>query len=235
VKPTLLLFDIDGTLLRTRGAGRRAMARTFDSRYGQPEALKFRFDGMTDRAIMRGAMERLVGREEPSWSGEVLEAEVDALLAIYIDALADEAARATDFFVCPGVHSILDLCDAQTQVYMGLGTGNVMRGAEIKLGRVDLFARFSFGGYGSDHLLRESILRAAVSRGALAAQRPAEECRVVVIGDTPRDVAAARAIGAECISVATGDYSLDELRVCEPTHLLATLEDPRTPTMLFEG
>lgn len=211
------------------------MARTFDTRYGQPEALKFRFDGMTDRAIMRGAIERLVGREEPGWSGEVLEAEVDELLAIYVEALADEAARANDFFVCPGVPSILDLCDAQSQVYMGLGTGNVMRGAEIKLGRVDLFRRFSFGGYGSDHLLREFILRAAVARGAVAADRPAEECRIVVIGDTPRDVAAAKAIGAECISVATGDYTFEELRACEPTHLLATLEDPRTSTMLFEG
>lgn len=211
------------------------MARTFQTRYGQPEALKFRFDGMTDRAIMRGAMERLVGRAETSLAGEALEAEVDALIAIYVEALADEAARATDFFVCPGVPAILDLCDTKQDVFMGLGTGNVMRGAEIKLGRVDLFRRFAFGGYGSDHLLREFILRAAVARGAEAAGRPASDCRIVVIGDTPRDVAAANAIGAECISVATGDYTLDELRACEPTHLIETLEDPRTPTMLFEG
>lgn len=227
VRPTVLLWDIDGTLISTAGAGRRAFERTFTRRYGTADPIAFSFGGMTDRAIARDGLRALRG-EEPS------EAEIDALLAEYLDVLAEEAA-ATPFRVHPGVIPCLDASRDRPATAVGLGTGNLRAGARIKLERVGIYDRFAFGGFGCDHIHRPSLVRIGADRGAALLGQPLAGCRVVVIGDTEKDVAAAQAIGAESIAVATGACSLDALRASGPTHLFADLADPRALSAVLEG
>lgn len=215
-RPTVLLFDIDGTLITTGGAGRRAVANAIEA-WGEergiafgPEAWRFSFGGMTDRAIVRKGL--TAAGFAPT------EADIDDLLDRYLAALAAEVTRsATNAYrIHPGVHDVLDAVAGRDGVAVGLGTGNVERGARIKLEHVGLSHRFAFGGFGCDAEERPSLLRAGAARGAARLGVPIEAARVVVIGDTWRDVEAAHAIGAECVAVATGQESLESLRARGP-------------------
>jgi len=217
VRPTVLLFDIDGTLLSTGGAGRRSMERAFERHAGRRDICSFPFAGMTDRAIVRAGLAALGGPAD--------EREVDAVLALYLAMLAEEITTA----VCrvhPGVEAALDAVASRAAYAVGLGTGNVREGARLKLGRVGLFERFAFGGFGCDHERRDELLRLGAERGAALVDAPRAACRVVVIGDTPKDVAAARAIGAEAIAVATGSYDADALAACGADQVFASLAAP---------
>ncbi|WP_437630482.1 HAD family hydrolase [Sorangium sp. So ce854] len=216
MRPTVLLWDIDGTLLSTGGAGRRAMERAFDRVAGRRDACEaFSFAGMTDRAIIRAGFEA-VGRE-------VTEDAIDALLAIYVELLAEEMAFAGDTRVHHGVLEALDAAARRARCAVGLGTGNVRAGAQAKLTRVGIYERFAFGGFGCDHERRDELLRIGAARGAARLGAPLEACRVVVIGDTPKDIAAAQAIGAESIAVATGTHAIEELEACGPTYSFSDL------------
>lgn len=208
MRPTVLLFDVDGTLLTTVGAGRRALERSFMALHGTAAALSdIRLNGMTDRAIVRQALAAM-GR--PS-TGDVAERAIDAVLAHYLETLADEVAAASGLALHPGVPALLDALAAMPHVALGLGTGNVREGARLKLGRVGAFDRFRFGGFGCDHEERAELLRIGARRGAdLLGTSPAG-CRVVVIGDTPLDVAAGRAIGADVVGVGTSGVDPGEL------------------------
>jgi len=229
VKPTVLLFDVDGTLVTTCGAGRRAVERAFESRHGSKDVLAFSFGGMTDKAIVRAGLLDL-GLTFPDETA--LELEMDATLNFYLDILADEVRR-THIRIHDGMLQAMDMADARTNVALGLGTGNIRKGAAIKLGCVGIFDRFSFGGFGDDSIDRPALLMAGARRGADKLGIPIEDCRIVIIGDTPRDVSAAKAIGAESIAVATGMHDVAELRGCDPTAVFATLADPRAPELLF--
>ena len=109
---------------------------------------------------------------------------------------------------------------------VGLGTGNVLAGARIKLSRVGIFEKFAFGGFGSDAEDRGALIRRGAERGAEHLKVPLAECRVVVIGDTPKDVDAAVSIGAESIGVGTGGFSKDELSQHGATHAFDSLATP---------
>jgi phosphoglycolate phosphatase-like HAD superfamily hydrolase len=213
VRPTVLLFDIDGTLISTDGVGRRAFERAIARRTGLRDTCGFSFAGMTDRAIARAGIEA-AGRT-------ATEAEIDATIAAYVELLAGEIGAAA-CRIHAGVVAAIEAA-AGAGAAIGLGTGNVREGARLKLGRAGLFERFAFGGFGCDHEQREEILRIGAARGAAALGAPAEACRVVVIGDTPRDIAAAHAIGAECVAVATGSYGIEALAACAPTRVFADL------------
>ncbi|HWP67561.1 MAG TPA: HAD family hydrolase [Candidatus Limnocylindria bacterium] len=203
--PTVLLFDIDGTLVSMRGAGRRALVRAFEAELGRPDVFDaLEFAGMTDPAIVRYG---LAAAGVPADA-----ASVARLLAAYVRALEDEVRRSTDCFVHPGVEALLDACAARPEVAIGLGTGNVRPGARAKLERLGLYHRFAFGGFGCDHEERARLIAIGAERGAARLGRPRAACRVVVIGDTPRDVAAAHAIGAEAVAVATSTFDVDTLR-----------------------
>jgi len=210
VVPTVLLFDIDGTLLNAAGAGRRALRRAF-AQHGSPAELyeTMKFHGLTDRAIVRAGL-RHGGIPDD-------DASISALLETYAGFLEDEVLRSDGFVVHPGVEAALDAAAATDAVALGVGTGNVRAGARAKLARGGLAERFEFGGYGCDHEERDEIIAIAAARGAARLGVPRAQCRVVVIGDTPRDVAAARAIGAECLGVGTGGIPLDELRAAGAT------------------
>ncbi len=229
MKPTVLLFDVDGTLVTTCGAGRRAIERAFELRHGSKEVLSFSFGGMTDKAIVRGALLAL----GLTFANEAaLEAEMDATLVFYLTVLSEEVAR-TRIRIHDGMERAMDTADARANVALGLGTGNIRKGAEIKLGSVGIYHRFSFGGFGDDSIDRPTLLMAGARRGAEKLATPIEDCRIVVIGDTPKDVAAAKAIGAESIAVATGMHDVAELKQCEPTATFANLADSRAPEALF--
>jgi phosphoglycolate phosphatase len=214
---TVLLFDIDGTLLSSGRAGRRAMERAFAELHGSDEACKgFSFAGMTDRAIARAALRR----------AEIDDAEhaIDRVIERYLGCLELELPGATDYRVLPGVHAVLAEVRGRPKVAVGLGTGNVERGAGLKLQHAHLHQHFAFGGYGSDHESRPELIRIGAERGAAHLGVPRSDCRVVVIGDTPLDVGAALAIGAECVGVGTGRHSPDELRAAGATSAFATLD-----------
>jgi phosphoglycolate phosphatase len=219
LRPTILLFDIDGTLIATGGVGRRAMEGAFASLYGSSEACAFRFDGMTDRQIARQTLTAL--------GVEPTEAAIDRSLARYLALLRGEVARATEaeYRLHPGIAEALSAARARGHA-LGLGTGNLLEGARIKLARLGVYEAFAFGGFGSDAEDRTELLRHGAERGARHVGAPLAECRVVVIGDTPKDVAAARGIAAECIAVATGTFTLEALRESGATHAFASLGAP---------
>lgn len=206
MRPTVLLFDIDGTLVTTGGVGRRAIQRAFETLHQRDDACDFRFDGMTDRAIARQGLTSIGVPTD--------DAAIDALLATYVDLLSEEVSRAegSRYRLHPGMAEAVEQALGRPGFAVGLGTGNIREGARIKLQRVGIYERFRFGGFGCDHEDRTSLIRIGAHRGAEQLGEPLDACRVVVIGDTPKDVRAAQGIGAECLAVATGAYSADALR-----------------------
>jgi phosphoglycolate phosphatase len=225
------MFDVDGTLVTSCGAGRRAVERAFEVRFGSREYVSFSFAGMTDKAIVRDAFQAM-GRTFSSQ--EEQDREIQAVLDFYLTILTEEVKRSPGLRIHDGILAAMEMAEAhRDRVALGLGTGNVQRGAEIKLGAVGIYDRFTFGGFADDSIVRSELLMAGARRGARVLGRPYEDCRVVVIGDTPRDVAAAKAIGAESIAVATGMHAVPELEACSPTYVFETLADARAEQALF--
>lgn len=225
-RPTVFLFDIDGTLLLTGGAGRRAVEGAFGRVVGRPDACRsFSFGGMTDRAIARAGLLAI---------GETATTErIDAILAAYLELLEGEVTRSPRYQVMPGVLDAVATLRGRRDCAVGLGTGNLRSGAEIKLQRGDLWRLFDFGGFGCDDEDRTALLAIGAARGAQKLGASVKDCRVVVIGDTERDVAAAHGIGAECIAVGTGSVPLDVLRQAGATHVYADLTVPAALAALY--
>ncbi|MCA9625687.1 MAG: haloacid dehalogenase-like hydrolase [Myxococcales bacterium] len=229
---TVLLFDVDGTLVTTGGAGGRAIRGALEA-FGEPAVSGFSYAGMTDRAIVRRHLAE--GRQRPA--EEVREDEIDDVLERYLDLLSREVASTPqeDYVVHDGMLEALTAAEARPDTAIGLGTGNVERGARIKLGRVGLADRFAFGGFGCDAEDRAALIARGAERGAERLGVPRSACRVVVIGDTPRDVAAALAIGAECLAVATGRHDRETLRASGATYAFDSLAAPEALLALLGG
>lgn len=216
--PTIVLFDIDGTLVSCGGAGRRSMERALIEEGATREHGQFDYHGMTDRAIVRQALTNAgIGADGSA---------IDAVLERYLAYLAVEVPSSAGYRVLPGVFEMLERVFATEGFAVGLGTGNVERGAKVKLRRAALDERFAFGGFGCDHEDRARLLATGAERGASRLGRAVHECRVVVIGDTPRDISAARAIAAECLAVGTGAHSADALREAGAHVAVDDLRDP---------
>ncbi len=208
--PTVLLFDVDGTLLTAGGAGRRALVRAFAAELGHGEVVEaIDLRGMTDPAVFREAVEATGRSPDPRL--------LSRLVAAYLAFLPEELDRSESFTLLPGVRRVVAAARACPGVAVGLGTGNFERGARLKLARGGLHDVFPFGGFGDDAEARAEVLRVGAERGARRLETPLARCRVVVIGDTPRDVAAARAIGAESVAVATGGFDVGALRAAGAT------------------
>lgn len=206
--------------MTTGGVGRRAIERAFHLCHGRADACSLiRFDGMTDRSITRLALQAI--------QVAATEAGIDALLEVYVAELAAElrAAPADNYRVHAGVADCIEAA-RERGMALGLGTGNVVEGARLKLEHVDLYRHFSFGGFGSDHELRVELIRRGAERGAEKLGKPLAECRVLVIGDTPKDVDAARGIGAESLGVGTGSFSAAALREHGATYAFDDLTAP---------
>lgn len=201
---TVLLFDLDGTLVLTGGAGRRAMEGAFQAVHGASHVLDgFQFGGMTDQLIVRTALRGLGQPDDPG--------AVQAIFDAYLALLPSEVERSERYRVLPGARELVESLHELPGVALGLGTGNIREGAMTKLARGGLVPYFGFGGFGCDAEDRVELLRTGARRGAESLGVPLEECRIVVIGDTPRDVMAATALGARCVCVGTGGFGAEQL------------------------
>ena len=215
----LLLFDIDGTLLTTNGIGRRALEAGLGAACGRPVSTEgVSFSGRTDPAIVGEALRR---------SG-FSEAEAQALAPAVFAAYTEQfraALRAEDVEVLPGVAALLDRLATETDVVLGLLTGNLEATAHLKLDRAGLGGRFGFGAFGSDHLDRNALGPIALDRAEAATGRRFAARDVVVIGDTEHDIACSRALGARAVAVCTGRFTRHDLNPHAPDHLLDDLAD----------
>jgi phosphoglycolate phosphatase-like HAD superfamily hydrolase len=212
------LFDIDGTLISSGGAGKAAMETALRSEFGLAELLdQVPYSGRTDLAIGHDLL-RCHGLEAGPACWQRLR---DAYLRHLPASLAAHAGR-----VLPGIQALLKRLGERGDVVVGLLTGNIRAGARIKLGHYGLYDHFAFGGFGDNHLDRDDVARAAL--GALHAHLDgaADPARVWVIGDTPLDVRCARAIGARVAAVGTGWHSMDELAASRPDLLVEDFSDP---------
>ena len=207
----LVLFDIDGTILLTAGAGRRALVAALAEEVADTSAFdRIRFDGKTDPQIVAELLEA-AGRPEPRESPRVR-----ALCRRYVGLLARELERPTTrTTVMPGVHPLLDRLEAEAGVVLGLLTGNLAEGAALKLrsGGIDP-SRFVVGAYGSDAAHRPDLPAIAARRAEPLFGRVPAGAEVVIIGDTPADVACGVGIAARAVAVATGSYSVQDLTAC---------------------
>jgi phosphoglycolate phosphatase len=217
----LVLFDIDGTLLSAAGSGRRAIHTALREQFGGVGPADYWFDGRTDPQIVRDLM-RLDGHDD-----EVIEARLPAVLARYVDRLSVELADpAYQPAACPGVFALLERLESTPGMVVGLLTGNIEPGAVAKLQAVGLNpSRFVIGAFGSDHAVRGELPAIAVARARAQLGIEVAGESVVVIGDTPADVACGSGIGARAIAVATGRYSVEELTACGPAAVFADLTD----------
>jgi phosphoglycolate phosphatase-like HAD superfamily hydrolase len=213
MKRKLVLFDIDGTLLLTAGAGRRAITRALGEQLGaEPDFNLVHFDGKTDPQII---VELLVAAGS---STAPAQDRIDVLCARYLELLEIElAATRGQTRLMPGVLELLERLDAEDGVVLGLLTGNLAVGAELKLRSADLDpGRFVVGAFGSDSPHRPDLPEIAVRRAErLFETRPHGET-VVIIGDTPADVECGARINARAIAVATGSFSLEDLSAQGP-------------------
>jgi phosphoglycolate phosphatase len=207
----LVLFDIDGTILLTAGAGRRAIVAAIGEEVGESGAFDHvRFDGKTDPQIVA---ELLVaaGQQGPFASDRVA-----TLCQRYVSLLAEELEQSSSrITVMPGVHALLDKLEAERGVVLGLLTGNLAEGAALKLRSAGLDpSRFVVGAYGSDAADRPELPPIAARRAESYFGRVPSGDEVVIIGDTPADIACGRCIDARAIGVATGAYSVADLELC---------------------
>ena len=213
----LLLFDVDGTLLMSGGAGARALDAAFHALFGVEGAMRVvRPHGKTDPLICQEMFRAHLGREGA-------EEEVRALMAKYIELLPGCVAGSRNYRLMPGVPGLLEALPRRGDVAMGLGTGNFEEGARIKLRRGGINHHFPFGGFGSDSSDRAQLLERGFRRGEERVRREDPDARILrwAIGDTWRDVEAGRACGARTVAVATGGDTLYRLAAAAPDHLFA--------------
>lgn len=215
----VLLFDLDWTLIYTGGAGVRALNYAYQSIYGKADGAKgVTLDGKTDPAICR----EMISVHEKRQAKEL---EIRVLCDKYLQQLAIEVPKSPGFRIMPGIPALLDRLAAHSDVLLALGTGNLKRGAEIKLERPGFWKYFPVGGFSDDSEARPDVLRAAVRRAEKHAGRSFASSEVIVIGDTVHDIHAARAIGAAVLAVACGPTKSDVLAAQKPDHLFDDLSD----------
>jgi phosphoglycolate phosphatase len=217
----LVLFDIDGTLLNSEGLGRASMRRALGEIFGSPGNPAYRYDGKTDKQIVRDVM-RLEGH-----SDEHIDSRMDELIATYLEGLT-EGVKSGQFNVRPheGVLEILDALEPRKDVVLGLLTGNVETGARTKLKAAGIDPdRFRVNAFGSDHENRPELPAVAQRRASENLGLEIVGGRMVVIGDTPADIACGRSLGAKAIGVASGHYTVEQLKEHDPYAVFASLKD----------
>ena len=214
---TLILFDIDGTLLDTSGAGRRSFALALEEAFGWgADAASLSFAGATDLDLL----ERLAERRGTRLSPDQVEDFFARLPVTLRAALAAEPPH-----VYPGVRALLDALSRAAHVRLGLVTGNIETCAWLKLEACGLHGHFTLGAFGHEHADRREIARLARARAEQSLPPGAAFRSCHLIGDTPSDIQAAHAIGASALAVATGHYDEARLRAAGATHVLADLQD----------
>ena len=211
------LFDIDGTLLSSGGAGKAALEGAFTAEFGITLRCQIPYSGRTDRAIARD----LLCLHEVDDTSDNWQRLQTAYLSRLPDSLNQHNGR-----VLPGILHLLKELQQRTDASIGLLTGNIQAGARVKLGHYGLYDHFAFGGFGDLHFDRDDVAREALAavRANLGADVPSES--IWVIGDTPLDVRCARAIGAKVVAVATGIHTYEQLQETGAELVLRDLSDP---------
>ena len=212
-----VLFDIDGTLLVTGGAGGAAWQRAFEELYEVEANVAEHTDaGMTDPEIAAIVFREVIGREGS-------QEERAKAIGCYLKHLPETVAESGGYRVMPGIEALLDrLID--DGLLLGLVTGNIEAAAHIKLARANLNRFFGFGGYGSDSADRTEVTRAALRRGSLVSGGVLADRSCIAVGDTPRDIKAGHGAGIRVIGVATGSYEIEQLRQSGAEWALETVE-----------
>jgi phosphoglycolate phosphatase len=217
----LLLFDIDGTLVLTGGAGIRALNRAFQQVVGIDNAMEgIRPHGKTDPAIVR---EIFHSRGAGGHSADV----TDQILDAYVSFLPEEVRSSRTYRILPGITNFLEAFHGDPNVVLGLATGNVEKGARIKLERGNLNSYFRFGGFGSDAEKRAHLVRCAAENGFRCCGQTIAPEDVFVIGDTPRDIEAGREAGFRTVGVATSDYTREHLEEAGADLVMSDFEQDR--------
>ena len=204
--PKLLLFDIDGTLVLTGGAGERAMNRAFAELFGIARG----FEGIP----MAGRTDPIIVSEALARAGiDATEAGVARFRERYFARLAEElGVPAPRKGMMPGIRPLLDVLEARPDAFLALLTGNYAEAARIKLGHFDLWRYFACGAFGEDAAERAQLVEVALRRCRALGSPEVAPGDVFVVGDTPLDIACAKANGAKAIAVATGPYAAAQLR-----------------------
>ena len=221
----VLLFDIDGTLIHTHGAGKDAMLAAVRNEFA-PDRMQEDVDllGRSDRGIMRDVFAAHgIENTESNWQ---------RFVAAYVPGLKANLPQRNGV-ILPGVVSLLEQLRQQENVALGLLTGNIEQGARAKLEHFELLNYFQFGAFGDRHFDRRGIAREAMDNARLCLDMSIDPERVWVLGDTLNDIDCARAIGANAVAVATGMHTASQLAQAEPDVVLDDLSDPGRITDLL--
>jgi phosphoglycolate phosphatase-like HAD superfamily hydrolase len=212
----VLLFDIDGTLINTGGAGGAALRDAFRDAFGIPLLQDVPYSGRTDRAISRDMFVlHAVSDSDSNWA---------RLQHEYLARLTDCLQRCCGR-VLPGIAVLLDHLSRRDDMALGLLTGNLRDGARLKLEHYGLAHHFAFGGFGDDHFDRNQVAESALAAAVAHLDGLGTPQNIWVIGDTPLDIRCARWINARSLAVATGSHRRDELAAHQPDELLDDLSD----------
>ncbi len=212
----LILFDIDGTLIDTGGAGSRSLNLAFKELFAIENAFEgISMAGKTDVEIMK---EGLIKHKIP------VDVNIDAVVKSYLKHLEKEILNDRKH-VKPGVYRLLNELKVSRDTALGLLTGNIERGARIKLEPFMLNEFFPTGAFGSDHDHRNKLLPVAIERFERIYQKKIEFYNCILIGDTPRDIECGKIYGAKCVGVATGPYSIDKLIQAGANYVVKDLTD----------
>jgi phosphoglycolate phosphatase len=212
-----VLFDVDGTLISSGGAGAASWRLAFEDLYGIPVDIgKFTNAGMTEPEVGRLTFEKVVGHEPTR-------RELTVVMSRPLGYLPRTVAESEGFRVLPGVSETLDRL-RENGYLLGITTGGVEAAAHIKLARANLSQYFYFGGYGSDSSDRTELTRKALERAGVLLGEPLDPREALVVGDTPHDIEAGHGAGALAAGVATGHYTEDDLRDAGADYVLGSLE-----------
>lgn len=214
----LVLFDIDGTLVHTGGAGVKAFAKVFETAFNARDGFeKLKFAGRTDVSLVREFFQYHAIAETAENFERFFEQYV-----FWLDSILNHS----DTNACPGVHELLrDLKKLEKPPLTGLLTGNIRLGAEIKLRHFNLWNEFETGAFADDSENRDQIAAVARERGRRLLGNGLQDQEILVIGDTPLDIRCGRAIGARVLAVATGGATLEELKRHEPDWAVKDLSE----------
>jgi phosphoglycolate phosphatase len=218
-RPQAVLFDVDGTLISTGGAGARSWRHAFEELHGIPADIgEYTDAGMTDPTVARLTFEKAVGHD-PSPT------ELATVMAAYLDRLPYEVEHSEGYRVLDGAEEALRALSREG-VLLGITSGAVEAAAHIKLSRAGFNRYFPFGGYGSDSEDRIELTRCALARGGRLVGRDLDPSKCFVVGDTPKDIEAGHGAGCLAVGTATGHYSADQLREVGADHVMSSLREP---------
>ena len=216
--PVAVLFDIDGTLISTGGAGAASWKWAFQQVVGIPADIgQYTDAGWTDPEVARGTFKQVMNREPTRQ-------EMAALISAYLAIIPDNVQASEGYRVLDGVYELLPQL-VERGVLLGLTTGGTEGAAHVKLGRAQLNKYFAFGGYGSDSADRVELTKKAIERGGLLVGEPLDAADVLVVGDTPRDVKAALGAGAVPVGVASHKHTEEQLAEAGAEYVIDTLKD----------